>query len=144
MNLKWTELGSKIWATITHDHELKISKNMSQIHELNWTELKWSPISFIFSHLCRGPTVCIQNCGIGGTVVSRYLDMILCWLMNDLGGSILLTRLIFRLGSAIDLISIHDMAVECSKKCSLCAYAVLPTSSSVSPPSSRRVFVAQM
>ena len=64
--------------------------------------------------------------------------------MNDLGGSILLTRLIFRLGSAIDLISIHNMAVEFSKKCSLCAYAVLPTSSSVSPPSSRRVFVAQM
>ena len=48
--MNWT--GPKIWATITHDHELKISKNMSQIHELNWTERKWSAISFIFSHLC--------------------------------------------------------------------------------------------
>ena len=48
--MNWTRL--KIWATITHDHELKISKNMSQIHELNWTERKWSAISFIFSHLC--------------------------------------------------------------------------------------------
>ena len=47
--MNWT--GPKIWATITHDHELKISKNMSQIHELNWTERKWSAISFIFSHL---------------------------------------------------------------------------------------------
>ena len=35
--MNWT--GPKIWATITHNHELKISKNMSQIHELNWTEL---------------------------------------------------------------------------------------------------------
>ena len=51
MNLKWTELGQKIWATITHDHELKICKNMSQIHELNWTERRWSAISFIISYL---------------------------------------------------------------------------------------------
>ena len=60
MNTKWTlnELKMnwtrpKIWATITHVRELKISQNMSQIHELNWTERKWSAISFIFSHLCR-------------------------------------------------------------------------------------------
>ena len=46
MNTKWTlnELKMnwtrpKIWATITHVRELKISQNMSQIHELNWTEL---------------------------------------------------------------------------------------------------------
>ena len=58
MNTKWTQnelkmnwTKPKIWATITHNHELKISKNMSQIHELNWTERKWSAISFIFSHL---------------------------------------------------------------------------------------------
>ena len=49
LNMNWTK--PKIWATITHNHELKISKNMSQIHELNWTERKWSAISFIFSHL---------------------------------------------------------------------------------------------
>ena len=53
--MNWT--GPKIWATITHDHELKISKNMSQIHELNWTERKWSAISFIFSHLCTRGTI---------------------------------------------------------------------------------------
>ena len=32
-------------------------------------------IGILGNHGNRGPTVCIQNCGIGGTVVSRYLDI---------------------------------------------------------------------
>ena len=50
---------AKLWATFTHVRELKISKNMSQIHELNWTERKWTAFSFIFFHLCRRPLDCV-------------------------------------------------------------------------------------
>ena len=50
--MNWT--GPKIWATITHDHELKISKNISQIHELNWTEMIGDLVHFFPSlSLCN-------------------------------------------------------------------------------------------
>ena len=40
---------------LSHDHSRSFQgiKNMSQIHELNWTEREWTPFSFIFFHLCN-------------------------------------------------------------------------------------------
>ena len=39
---------------LSHDHSRSFQgiKNMSQIHELNWTEREWTAFSFIFFHLC--------------------------------------------------------------------------------------------
>ena len=39
---------------LSHDHSRSFQgiKNMSQIHEQNWTEREWTAFSFIFFHLC--------------------------------------------------------------------------------------------
>ena len=53
---KWTwserEMNLNVGKKVSHVHELKIGENMSQIWATFVSELKWTPITFIFAHLC--------------------------------------------------------------------------------------------
>ena len=46
LNFQFTKNMSQV-----HSRSFQFTKNMSQIHELNWTERKWTPFTFIISYL---------------------------------------------------------------------------------------------
>ena len=113
MNTKWTlnELKMnwtwpKIWAIITHVCELKISQNMSQIHELNWTEMIGNLVYFFLS-------VVIMN--IGRYCFTAIVGLLLLWLS---GGKIQQNTYVVQWGISmlvlmyLPAIAIYSMAAD--------------------------------